>query len=87
MITVKDAVAKAWKYLNEVFGAELRGIQLEEVDRSPDDEDWLITISFLREKPPVGLPTPFSNDERVYKQITVNGKSGACQSIKIRQLQ
>jgi hypothetical protein len=87
MIPVKTAVSFAFNYLKDVFGDNLRGLQLEEVYSL--GQDWLITVSFLQEDdaPTVLLPPPFTKFSRVYKEITVEGDTGQCRSIKIKQLQ
>lgn len=98
MITVKDAVARASKYLSDVFPG-IVDLQLEEVELSDNETNWSVTLSYLR---PVPLDTlsPFEEAtklyaqllggtkyERVYKLVSVDAASGDCHSIKIRQLQ
>ena len=83
MIPVKEAVASAFAHIKDVFGTNLPGLQLEEVERVGNR--WRITVSFLQEDVPIPIPVP--KYHRVYKEIAVDGATGACDSIKIRQLQ
>ena len=89
MISVKEAVSRASQYLGEVFD-DLNYLRLEEVERSDDDSQWYVTLSYLLPEPPDSPLASFhlgKKYERVYKQVVVDANSGQCQSIKIRQLQ
>ncbi|MBN1589071.1 MAG: hypothetical protein JW888_06120 [Pirellulales bacterium] len=94
MIDVKQAVAKAFEFVGTLYEGEgFQVPQLEEVELSPDDSKWLITVSFLRPKflggvakqvRDAGLMPP--QYEREYKLITLSADDGTVQSMKIRQL-
>ena len=52
MIAVKQAVKIAFELLNDLYdGKKLADVMLEEVERSQDGQQWLITISFSRQMP------------------------------------
>ncbi len=98
MITVKKAVQSATQYLIDVFPG-IKDVQLEEVELSDDEATWQVTLSFLRPIPfepvsPLNAAASIAASvlggtkyERLYKFVTVDAKTGKCQSIKIRQLQ
>ena len=89
-VTVKQAIAAAFRTAQEYAGPELLDLRLEEVSR--DGLNWYITLSYLvpdkrpKRKPiitsivPEALPV-----ERVYKVFDVNEKTGAVGSMKIRE--
>jgi predicted transcriptional regulator len=91
MIEVKQAVRIATDYLTDLI-PNIRDVQLEEVefvDILPPQ--WNITLSYLRPVDPESLSAIAEltghKYERVYKEIAVDAVSGACVSIKIRELQ
>ena len=96
MIDVKRAVAAAMEGA-KVFYAEqeMRGLQLEEVEKSTDDEDWLVTLSFFvpDPNPPVNMieiamqSSSLTNKkyERKYKVFKINAESGTVISMKMRE--
>lgn len=91
MIDVKKAVASAVKYIKELYPQKnLRDLRLEEVERSDDEQYWLVTL---------GFSVPVSSDgsavaqalggtryERAYKLFKVNAQTGEVRSMKIRKV-
>lgn len=78
MISVKEAVARAIHYLDEL--GELMpksGLRLEETEFDDASGQWLITLSFG--------PNLFTN-ERTYKIFKVEADTGQIKSMKIRHL-
>ena len=93
MIDVKQAVKAAIDAAIEFYaGREIKGVQLEEVEKSTYDKEWLVTLSFFvpDPNPPVSiidLAMQSSNKkyERKYKVFKVNVDSGDVTSMKIRE--
>jgi hypothetical protein len=94
MIDVKQAVANATQFLVATLGEGVAGsVRLEEVELSPDDKYWQITLSFLKRG---YVPSPAmavsrllgqADDPREYKQFQVDAwGDGKVRSMKIRQL-
>lgn len=51
MLNIKEAVASAKKYAEDVFSAEgVKDLLLEEVDFDDVSKAWLVTVSFLRQQ-------------------------------------
>ncbi len=89
MIDFKAAVKAALAFLAEAFpNEEVRGVRLEEIDLSPDEKFWYVTVSYLREaSSPSELARAVSGfDVREYKVIAIRADDGRVQSMKIRQL-
>lgn len=102
MIDVKQAVTVAFDFTRQLFAQETpHDIRLEEVELTENGEQWLVTVSFLREIPlelysqrslAAALMNPafdiFVADgkkyRRVYKQLTVDAKTGEIHSLKMR---
>lgn len=89
MIDIKEAVAAAQEFIGKLYPS-VSNFALEEVQRSDDLKYWLITLGFLREKPPVKLfgQTIAASPqlERVYKLIKVNAENGEAVAMQIRQV-
>jgi hypothetical protein len=82
MIDSKDAVKQAMAYFRELFPTA-QDPRLEEVERSPDAQYWLVTISFA--KPDVILfGAAVTNPNREYKIVKLNAKTGSPEGIKMR---
>lgn len=91
-IALRDAVAAARAYLEEVLaagGEEATRVLLEEVDS--DAANYLITLGYDREAPePPGLAgytrqlSSGGRLERAYKVLKVDATTGAVESMKIR---
>ncbi|MDQ2785291.1 MAG: hypothetical protein M3Y58_09855 [Chloroflexota bacterium] len=89
-IGVQQAVQIAREQMRQVFG-NVEDLQLEEVEQSPDESKWLVTLSFLRVDPTSDsfmqtVASLRSPKTRVYKIVTVDAKSGNARSVKIRKL-
>ncbi len=99
MIPLKDAVKIAKQFITEVYahaGEELQEVGLEEVDRTEDGREWLITIGFTSDKPGArklnlehslgrfvgGLSTL----TREYKVVHIDAETGEPRTIKIREV-
>jgi len=86
MIDAREAVKRAAAYLGEIsapIGRQLGALEVEEVERSGDEQCWLITLSYPR-----GLSIALSLGEgkRVYKQFKVNAETGEVQSMTMREV-
>lgn len=78
MITVKEAVPAAARFARSMYGEDL-DLLLEEVDLSPDERYWLITLSFSSKKVDAA-----SASRRDYKIFEIDAESGEVRSMKMR---
>jgi len=88
MVTVKQAVTRATKFVEDILaGEELMNPRLEEVDSSENGDLWYVTLSFLRKEAATSLPDAIRGREyqREYKVITVRASDGEALSMKMRQ--
>jgi hypothetical protein len=91
-INVKQAVAAAIAFIQEIYSSNLPELLLEEVSLSEDGKIWLITLGFSRERPKTGIERefqriyPFDDPKfiRVYKTIEVDAETGEAKRMKIR---
>jgi len=98
MISVKEAIAAAKQWMQQVYAPEdIPELMLEEVDQTEDQKHWLITMGFRAPsghqrvsetsevaKPP--LPQPrLERVPRAYKQLRVNAETGKVESMQIRE--
>lgn len=86
-INVKEAVRLAFEGVRDLYeGVELKGLLLEEVERSRDV--WLVTIGFNR---PGGLSALGSSMSvvapagRTYKRVRIDAQTGEFLGMEIRQ--
>lgn len=85
-LTPKEAARRAQDFLLELLGP-LENVLLEEVELSEDDNEWLITLSYMtRAAPPAGLTSKLSSFERCYKRFIVNARTGEVCAMHIRQV-
>ena len=99
-IDVKQAVHIAIAFVKQLYESPLPGLQLEEVELSDDDQEWLVTIGFLRDDAAAyhyqtaaqsfralsdGITT-HSDRLRTYKTVVVDAETGEPKSMKIRSL-
>ncbi len=85
---VKEAVASAKAYVNELFAPEkIENIGLEEFEFDRRHRQWRITVGFSRPwqaggalSVATGMPRP-----RSYKVVTVSDSDGTVTSIKDRE--
>jgi hypothetical protein len=89
-VTVKQAVAAAFRAAQEYAGPNLLDLRLEEVQR--DGLNWYITLSYLvpdnkpRRRPIITSIVPEAPPvERVYKVFDVNEKTGHVGSMTMRE--
>jgi hypothetical protein len=89
MIGVRDAVERAIAHLREMqelAGEQVSGLEVEEVEKSSDDEQWFVTLSCLRKPLGIGSVIGSFPKERVYKDFKVDAETGEVRSMRIRQL-
>jgi hypothetical protein len=82
MIGVKEAVSAATGFAREVYGGDL-GFTLEEVEPSPDERYWLITLGFVDNANPFAVIAG-GRVNRDYKVFKVDAESGEVISMKLR---
>lgn len=84
---VKEAVRLAFEVVRDLYeDVELKGLLLEEVERSRDV--WLVTIGFNRPSGLAALSSPVSvaaPSARTYKRIRINAQTGEFMGMEIRQ--
>ena len=76
-IDVKKAVKSASQYLTGLYRTSIGNLRVEEVEIA-DDEDWLITVSFVD-----------FNDlvpERIYKTLEIDSETGDVLAMRIRDV-
>ncbi len=86
MIDVKQAVKSAAAYLQLLYdGQELTDLRLEEVEKTPDGNNWLITFGFNQQDTPANPFQALADRRyRVYKVIEVDGDSGEAIAMRMR---
>lgn len=93
MLTAKEAVAIAAKYMTEIYKSP-EGLLVEEIELLPDENVWTVTMGFWQPLPPraeshnallsvLGEPRRV---RRTYKEIRVRASDGEVLSMKIRSL-
>lgn len=98
MIDMKQAVARAKAFIKDMYADEgVCDVGLEEVSRSEDGRQWLITIGFnTKQKPKSRSPlTEMLSTgvlgkidlERQFKVVHVDARTGRVPTMKIRELQ
>ena len=92
MVDVKQAVAKAMGYLEDMYKIdEFRDILLEEVDLSEDNKFWNVTIGFTRVQestsggPMATLIGQSAEFKREYKVFQIDAKNGDLRSMRSRK--
>ncbi len=89
---IKEVVEKAVEVIKQIYGETISGIILEEIQLSDDNQKWLVTLSFSREKPKksksdVIFPTIYTETHvRVYKRIEIGAKDGKFIGMTIRKV-
>jgi hypothetical protein len=99
MISVRDAVDAALRYVKDLYGPAVKDTLLEEVEATDDKRYWLVTVGFnVRETEPAtplqqvmaearGVPVRESKRlTRKYKTIRIDAQSGAVESMKVKEL-
>ena len=88
-VEMKKMVSTAVQFLHNVYDqVELRNVMLEEIERSEDDQHWLVTLGFDVDfsPPPTYSITDMFNTkrERIYKTIEIDEKTGQALAMKMR---
>lgn len=92
-VDVKQAVRAAITFLDSLFGDEgIKDIRLEEVEFVDMQNEWLITLGFLRRIPREEIPRQQraiqeylgSDYSREYKAVAIDARTGHAKSIKMR---
>lgn len=87
MTPVRDAVAAAKHFLEDLSGDEVEAVTVEEVEQSPSGDAWLITLGFTRLSAysvSAGQQSGTSAP-RSYKVITVDGNTNEVRAMKTRE--
>jgi len=82
MIDAKEAATAAKQYLTDLYG-EVLAVQVEEIELSDNNEEWLITLSYINRET---MLVPALGISRDYKVFSVHRASGEVLSMKIRKV-
>lgn len=88
MIDVKEAVRIATEGFKNLYGETgYKALKLEEVEITPDERYWIITLGYNIPEvegynPP--FPSLFPKASREYKEFKIDAESGRLLSMKIR---
>ena len=92
MVDVKEAVAKARGYLQDMYQIEqFKDVLLEEVDLSEDNKYWNVTIGFTRLQestsggPMATLIGQSAEFKREYKVFQIDAGTGDLRSMRSRK--
>ena len=89
---IDELVSKAVGYISSIYGEAASAVMLEEIERSEDNKQWLITLSLSRKLPPSSTLSPLLTEssadqfERVYKQIQIHADTGEFLGMTMRQI-
>jgi len=83
-VPVQDAVRIAAQYFANIIQHQFNDLAVEEVDKTAND-DWLITVGYSMTTG-TGFAALTGNLPRLYKTITIDGKTGEPLSMKIRKV-
>lgn len=92
MIEVKEAVKVAKAAANDFLGQEttLQDLMLEEVELSPDNKTWAITLGFndpnAYKYERLGAVLAGQVHSRKYKTFIIDSETGEFRSMKIREV-
>ncbi|WP_027882179.1 hypothetical protein [Meiothermus rufus] len=87
MIDAKEAVKIATEYIQTLFAErQIPELRLEEVELSPDNQFWEVTLSFVVREPTAYLSLGEAARTREYKVFRINAETGQVQSMKIRKV-
>jgi hypothetical protein len=89
-ITAKDAVANAKRYMVEIYGDSIQGLNVEEVEYNEESNLWHVTMGYWE-----FLPVPPTHNaladltaprkvRRAYKGLSIHNVDGQVLSMKIR---
>lgn len=82
MIPVTQAVEKATHYFLQLFPKYSNDMRLEEVEKTEDDQYWLVTLGYAT-APPNSVAGLFAGRE--YKVVKLRASDGEPVSVKIRK--
>ncbi len=83
MIDVKQATQIALKYFSELNPGMFERVALEEVEKSVDEKDWLVTLGYSLPSLLLLAGTP---PQREYKEIRIDATNGNVVSMKIKKI-
>jgi len=99
MVDIKQAVLNAKSFVREIYAQaeeEVRDIGLEEVDRTEDGREWLITIGFTtadKTRPQTAFKKNLGEVlgglatlTREYKVVHIDAETGEPLMMKMRQM-
>jgi hypothetical protein len=87
MLEVKEAVRIATEYIQTLFSEkQIPELRLEEVELTPDNQFWEVTLSFVVREPTAYLSLGDAARTREYKVFRINAETGQVQSMKIRKV-
>lgn len=87
MLEVKEAVRIATEYIQTLFNEkQIPELRLEEVEATPDNRFWEVTLSFVVREPTAYLSLGDAARTREYKIFRINAETGQVQSMKIRKV-
>lgn len=87
MLEVREAVKVATEYIQTLFSEkQIPELRLEEVELTPDNQFWEVTLSFVVREPTAYLSLGDAARTREYKTFRINAETGQVQSMKIRKV-
>ena len=94
MVSARKAVESAERFLRGIYAnKELNRLRIEEIEKTEDNSQWLVTLSFLLQEDPendsplTGMSSILGSGlDRVYKRLRVS-TDGDVQSMRIGPLQ
>jgi hypothetical protein len=87
MLEVKEAVRIATEYIQTLYSEkQIPELRLEEVELTPDNQFWEVTLSFVVREPTAYLSLGDAARTREYKVFRINAETGQVQSMKIRKV-
>jgi len=87
MLEVKEAVKIATEYIQTLFSEkQIPELRLEEVELTPDNQFWEVTLSFVVREPTAYLSLGDAARTREYKVFRINAETGQVHSMKIRKV-
>jgi hypothetical protein len=88
-ISAKEAVGRAVRYLQDMYGDSITDILLEEIESTPSGSIWDVTLSFTRPGAvdratgSIGAILGDNRPRRHYKAIRVEASTGDVLSMKV----
>lgn len=79
MIGVKEATEAAAAFARDLYANELDGVSLEEIELSPTEDQWLVTLGLRRRDAILGAVV-----RPDYKVFRVDRETGAVRGMTIR---